>query len=610
MRRTAVLYIAVIGAAVSFGFFFFLVKSFIGSPSTLSLFLTMYGGFALLGFLVYLLEAFLVTAPQEKEIETNSDFLLVLFLLSLTGTLLVLIDALYTKPLEYYVLISIAAAVIGLQATSANIRPRTVLFQIVALAFLIRMSSFLINPYLLGPDSYWHFNVVSENLAQGYLVEMGGHYYYYPSAHLLPGFLEALIGVYEEVYAVGNIVLSMVAVFMIYLLGKEIAGERAGLISALLLSVSTFHISGSINYAPMVNGFSLVLVSLYILLKFRRPGGLAQYTATWISFWIAALFVFFTHPVTSMSLGLILGANIVAIRAIFKRNIGLTPFYSYAIGFTAYLMFVHISLFTKIVKVIFIEEESSPLPAIEFVVPTARLLLESATSYFGSTLLLFLGTYGMLKWVEKHDINKITLILSVVVLYILPISSFIHGSSGLDPGRLISFVEGLIIVPAAVGFLYLSAKIPHRLRPATLFLFIGAIAFFSTSSYVTWDSNDVYKEESQVPVSYLTQSLVASGAFLKIIPEENKTIYTEHKTLIYLGHPARTVPGLGNDAIDWVWLKGPEALNESGYFLVNVPYFDRDLWAGEKDRLSFMGLLEEKSRVYDSGDIIFYRSRK
>ena len=83
--------------------------------------------------------------------------LLIFFYLIIIIIMIILKNSLYTKPYSYYVLITIATIVIGFQIVTKDWcegkNVWMVLFlQILPLAAIIRGSSLLINPYLIGPD--------------------------------------------------------------------------------------------------------------------------------------------------------------------------------------------------------------------------------------------------------------------------------------------------------------------------------------------------------------------------------------------------------------------------------------------------------------------------
>lgn len=586
-------------------------NKFVTNPSTTNLFLVMYGGFAELGFFLYII-LYRKVSPNQKLKNFNFDvnkIPTILFLITIIGILLVLNRSVYTKPLEYYVLISIAGALIALQIIGNEETTKKaaykILLQILILAAVIRLSSFLINPYLFGPDSYWHFNSVSEVLDKGHLLKRTGHYYYYPFFHLLVSSSETIIAFSEKIYSLTSLSLSFIALLIFYLLCREIINERVGLVATLLLTFSAFHIFASINYQPMLNGFTFILMSFYILIKFYKSTGIGEYVRTFVVFWLAALFVFFIHPVASMGLGLILCAYFVVRHLIFKEEKkGITPFYSYSIGFVAYLMFVHYSLFVEIVEALFIPGEASPIPAVEFgVKPTTLLLLESALSFLGPTVLVLFGVYGGLKLVEKMSPAIMALFVSVIFLYFIPLLSYLEESGGLDPGRLVSFIEGFIAIPAGFGLIYLSSLVTHRITKFVLFSsFFVFIAFFSTFSYITWDGNTIFKEEVEVPVGFATQSTLATYPFLSKLSGE-KPLYMDDRTNLYINNEKRGFFSLNN--VKTAGISFP-VLEGDGIFVVNFPVLDRRVWKGEKDEKKFLDQLNDANKIYDSESVIVF----
>jgi hypothetical protein len=598
--KKKVFYMAYLGGFVTFALLIYLSNIFLRSPSTLNLFLLMYVGFSFLGFLLY------VFRKHQTIYELNAIYgkrwviLTIFFLIVVAGILFVLKSSIYIKPLSYYVLVSLAAALIGIQIIENRVSNK-ILFQILILAFLIRSSSLIINPYLFGADSYWHFNRIMNIIKDGHLASEAGHYYYFPSFHIFISFFEKIGTPTEVIYSTASLILSLIAVPTIYLLTRNFLGEKTGLMSSLLLSISVFHIFGSINYSPMINGFSLILISFYILIKFIGLAKTSEFIRTWIIFWLVALSVFFIHPVASMSLGLILGANFVLTRFFFKNNgKGLTPFYSYIVGFIAYLMFVHFMLFREIVEVIFIPGESQPLPSIKFVSPTTKLLTESALSFLGPASLVFFGVYGGLMWMENYNLKKMSVLLSLMLLYSIPLYSFIRGVGGLDPGRLLSYIEALIVIPAATSIIYLSSTIKNsKYKLAMISSVLVFLSFFSTFSYITWDGNQILKDKVEVPVGFATQSSLAAYPFLQKLPKD-MPLYSDHRTSLYLANKDRGIYGLPDIVIHRISYR---TLNESGYFGINKEYLERIMWKSDSERELFLDTLDGDDKIYDNGNV-------
>jgi hypothetical protein len=440
---------------------------------------------------------------------------------------------------------------------------------------------------------------MSKVLDTGHLLKSAGHYYYYPFFHILIIISQTMMSLSEIVFSITSLIVSMAAILCIYLLGKEISNEKTGLIASLLLSISSFHIFGSINYSPMSNGFSLVIIALYIIIKFTKSLQ-TEYFKAWLVFWITAIFVFFVHPVTSFSLGIMLG-GVFIIKHITKDAKGIiSPFLAYFIGFIAYLMFVHFSLFREIVEVIFIPEEATPLPAVGLAVPqpTIRyiLYLECAVSYLGPTSLVFFGTCGGLKWLERGGPKKMAIILSLILLYSIPLISFFRGGA-IQPVRPLLFIEGLMVLPASDGIIYIVNSIVKKWRYPSVCIMFFLLSFASNSSYITWDGNTFFKDEILLPVGFATQSTLAVHPYLMKISTE-KSLYLDDRTGLYINNAERGILNLNRDT------KGIsfQSLKEEGYFVVNIPFLERRMW-GRGDRELFFEELQTTHKIYDNGNV-------
>jgi hypothetical protein len=596
--------ISVLGIIVTLGLLILLGERFLKFLSTLNLFLLMYVFFSLLGFLVYALEK-----QKPLELDALSPKLLrvstVVYLAVVISIFLVLKSSIYVKPLSYYLLVSLGAAIIGVQIISRE-NPRKILFEILLLALIIRSSTLIINPYLFGPDVYWHFNRISEAVGEGDLLPKAGHYYYYPAFHLLIYFLLTIGALFEKMLSAGGLILSLFAIVAIYFLGKEVMDERAGLMGALLLSISTFHIFGSINYSPMINGFSLMVVGIYMLIKSLDHSDIWQYARSATVFWLAAVFVITIHPVASLAMLLLLGGNFAAMHLIKTRKKALAPFFSYLIGYMSYLAFVSYALFRHIIEILFVPAEtgeSPTLPTVAFVAPTTKLLVESAVNYLGPAFLMFFGIYGGMKFLEAKDLKKLTLLFALFALYLIPFISFFKQTGAVDPGRMLNFIEGIIVIPAAAGLIFLCYGMrKHIHRVLLVLLSLSFLTFFSTFSYITWDSNQILKDEVIVPIGFVTQSTLAVHPFLQKLPED-APLYTDHRMKLYLNNKERGI----HDLPQVIHEISYRTLNERGYFGINNEYLERILWKSDSERKLFLDEFAGDDKIYDNGNVQVFK---
>lgn len=99
------------------------------------------------------------------------------------------------------------------------------------------------------------------------------------------------IGENEFILRLLSLIFGVVAIFIIYLLGKNLFNEETGLLSAFLLSVSPFHI----YYSQEAKGYALLaavaLFSIYFFVKVLKTGNFSA----WVFFVIFTALSLYTH---------------------------------------------------------------------------------------------------------------------------------------------------------------------------------------------------------------------------------------------------------------------------------------------------------------------------
>lgn len=523
-----------------------------------------------------------------------------------TLTSLTLNTLMYTKSFLYYFLISIAAVIIGYQIVYNEYMCRKntyiILFlELIPLAFLIRYSSFLINPYLIGPDTLWHFHSVQKIIENGVLLPSTQHYYYYPSYHLTQSISGLILGFSETSFNLINLSQSLVSILVAYLLSTEIFNNRkVGLITSLLFSLSTMFIFLVTYNTSKIGGFTLFLMGFFLLLKMFNKS--FNSIKTHLVFWIISVTLFLWHPEVSFALMIMLGG--VFLSNIFvKRRFELnTAFILYLISYIAFLVYIHSSLFISLVKSLFIEIPTSPdlVQNIATQKVPISLIFELFTSYLALTLPIFFVAYFVLKRLNNISVINFFLISLLILLHILPAFGIISGNFGFSPARIFVYVSSVTTIVFSGTFVEIFKPLSKK---STYFfvLFLFIFSFFSVSSYLVGDCNNIYNDQIPIQTTFTTKSVLSSHDFLSKTPDKS-TIVGDYETLRYICDPIRGVFDLPGRKITCF-----SSQTDKGYFIVNVPNLDRLKW---KNYLLFPGLTEDaikkKDRIYSSGDILIF----
>ncbi len=150
-------------------------------------------------------------------------------------------------------------------------KDRIVVFIILLIVVLGAVARF----YSLTSKSIWYGEAATINVS---LADLSHRNFFDSIISYKPLFFLLLKG-WENIFGIGAfwvrllpVIFSVISIFMVYLLGKELIGKREGLIAAFFLSVSCFHIYLSQQARHFSLAVFLVLASYLFLAKFLKTG--------------------------------------------------------------------------------------------------------------------------------------------------------------------------------------------------------------------------------------------------------------------------------------------------------------------------------------------------
>lgn len=225
--------------------------------------------------LIYLLLRKRLLACREVDIpskKTTNLLLNIAFWSLYTVTIILLYLNLYFRPTSYFILISLMAGIIAIDILfyrqGHSVLP--IIVKIFALSVNIKAGIWYNFPTFSGSDVYWHSSISDIITSSGYIppFELLGQYYFTPLSHIYVSVLQILCqeNTKNSIFAFA-LIISILIVF-VYLVGREIAGPRVGLLAALVLSLINSVIQYAfINYTPSVLSFCYFLGIFYLLFK-------------------------------------------------------------------------------------------------------------------------------------------------------------------------------------------------------------------------------------------------------------------------------------------------------------------------------------------------------
>ena len=507
----------------------------------------------------------------------NIVFVFIVFLI-----ILILSKSLYIKPDIYYLLISIEIAILSyLIICGDKSKKLLILLQIIFISAILRGSSYLINTHFMGPDTTYHLDWIKRILESGHLSPMAAHYYFFPSYHLIQSISGILMGFSKLSVESSNLCISLIPIILAYLIGCEIyQNYKAGLFSALILSVQPIHIFLTTYNMGKIGGVTLLILCIFLLTKINSRDNARFHFILWIS--ITTLFLW--HPETSFPLLALLAGNVL-LSYLIKQKIEIKALSLYIIIWLYYIFMVHVTLGTGILESIFIESPPSLVQSnanYANSAPNLIFLIQAFISYMGITLLVFLASYIGFRWLEKLDKIGLLMLFSLIFAHALPSIGIFFGRFGVGPDRTLVAVAVLlsIISSGAIVQIFLSSKKSIYIFTLLIFIFAG----ISTSSYLIGDGNNVFNDQIPRQTIFVTDSLFDSHIFLdKNVDKHSSVIQSDYHI------------------INW------KSINNLDYLVTNIPNLKRLKWEDSIIYPEIQKITYMSKNLYDNGDIHIYK---
>jgi len=174
----------------------------------------------------------------------------------------------FSRPLLYFILISFFSGVISIEiiflTREDSVWP--VLVKIFFASLLMRMGIYYNYPGVMGYDAYFHVNLANLISTTGFVppFEISEKYAFYPIMHIFIAITKilSLVDIKDAVFFSLGII-SIISTLFVYIFVNRIAGPRVGLLSALIICITTqIIVTGLTN----ITAGSLVLCYFVILL--------------------------------------------------------------------------------------------------------------------------------------------------------------------------------------------------------------------------------------------------------------------------------------------------------------------------------------------------------
>ena len=346
---------------------------------------------------------------------------------------------LYYRPISYFILICVLAAIIASQILYVREGDgvTSLLLQIFLLSILIRVGIFYNFPSLMGYDAYFHASMARAITDTGFVapIEISSKYFYYPLSHIFISVVQ-IMGETDikdaTFYSIGFA--SVFSTIGVYFIGKKLEGPQMGLLATLLINLNNHNIvAGIANITP---GSLVLCYFIFILYTIFSEKQSLRYTGFIL---LVTILMVLTHQLTTFVVFL----SLVSIYAgkylhnhVYKSLPIKTASFNYILFFIislqTYWMFTYVNPNTS-----FLEMVLSPLMDVlqagagyssdELIVGSVnnQETLEILLLHISYLALPFFAIGGVLAWFSREDVkkvNKFSIALVVVILY-----SFAYG---------------------------------------------------------------------------------------------------------------------------------------------------------------------------------------
>ncbi len=414
---------------------------------------------------------------------------------------------LYVRPLSYLILVSLLTLPITLDIFILKRKSSVVLLKILFLSLNLQFGRYFLFPSLIGSDSIIHAGWIEKYIYYGHItygkpeladLTSANSYYNFPVFHLLISSIKLLTNLgLKGAYLFGGITFTISTVF-IFLIGKQISGNQAGLLAALLWVINEHSMHYAVSIIPMTIGTCFFMMILFLLL--RNGGSINTFTPK-IVILIFSVVVMLTHQIASfvMLIALIAMYSMEQIYLCIKK-LDVKEIISgiyvliFLIGLIAYGMNAYPAPGSQDVFGSLVYSFSKSLTVDVALGATEQIAIQSVSIHSIATnsaylLDMLFGIVGLLIWlsVEKRTVRRILLVSVFVLLQVIIYGSALLGIFTLIQVRWFLFSSVILSILSAVGILHIvnlaSSVRTKTIAISVIILFITLLSIiFSTAN--------------------------------------------------------------------------------------------------------------------------------
>jgi hypothetical protein len=444
------------------------------------------------------------------------------FVCLLSGSVLLLSEAVYSRPVLFLILACILAGLVAVEIaiTSDERHVPSLLLKIILLGLIIRASAYFEFPSAIAVDPYYHVGFIQYILDHAHIPATVAPYanLEYPNMpmfHLLVAALSLSSGisVQNSYFFVG--IIECVSVTFVFLIGRAVLNAKSGLLAALLLVVASQFLMWGINITPLTLGIVTTLVLLVVFFLVPRHD-MGSFTALLLVLLASALL---THEGTAAYTAVVLIVVVASFALVSKTFIGVTDqdeaqnardlskhlrslallvtlFVGSLIG---YWVFIGGSALNRALAIV--SGGITPTSALAQGLQSAggAVLLPSSLPLWSDLpvlILIFLATFGYLYLLNRETKRALSFSWLVASAFLVAITAAIYflGGTTAQPERWIVYLQVFVVIPAAAAILTLGSLPKARTGLILVFSVVLVVSFVGVThpnakvaSELRWD---------------------------------------------------------------------------------------------------------------------------
>lgn len=532
------------------------------------------------------------------------------------------------RPPIYFILISACTGLLAISIFCSETKSNSLIqiLKIFMLSFNIKYSIYYFFGGIPGIDSVVHAKM-NDLLSQvGNINVLSGKEPYFPIMHVEVAITEILTSTgIKDASNFAIIIPLVLSTIFVFLVARDLFGEKIGLLAMLIVNVTDFHIYwGS---APQTTTFGIILyyLLLFTLSKVISPRNNIKWDIISL---ILISTIILTHAVSSFIflttlIGLLMGSIIYKI--VFDRNESVYLGKITLITGIALLQHWFVALYSKGGRPFFdvvastlhyyITGHSSLLDRPETYVGYATYLppfIERFADTTGLAILLFFSLMGCLFWLSSKYRNKLNFSLIVCIILLLGITfSFpLFGLRNIIPSRWFAFEYFFLSIMAAFSIIKIS-KLFNWSYAKKIFvvMILFSLSFFMISSTISNVDSPLWLKESTISTTYTLKEVKGAETLSKYsdnLISDNR--YGGSVLSVYLGIKESSFKSerdlFKSENKIFIW-RNYMLDRPIRWFMRLEGYYKRI----EEDKIlgsEFLDKLERYDKNYDNGDVSGY----